>query len=134
MSGHNAEKGLRVCIACRINDMGDECWHSPEYEYVARALAQAFQEKAEPSDEEVGWHVDEAEDIASDLRTLLGRDTPLTARRLEFLPTSPNLVGILFNDRIVATFEGCDDGSGEVIALVVADLGTTVTPPGGDRS
>lgn len=132
MSEHSAEKDA-ACIFCRNNDMASECWHSPEYEPVARALAAAFQSTPEPTDEQVGWYVDEAEDIAADLRSLLGKDTPLTARQLDFLPTSPSLAAVLINERIVATFEGSDDGSGEVSARLVADFGTRVTPPGSGR-
>lgn len=126
---HNAESD--ACIFCRNHDMADECWHSTEYEYVARAFAKAFQGTENPTDEQVGWYVDEAEDVSSDLRQILGKETPLTVRALDFLPTSPSLAAALVNDRLVVTFEGSDDGSGEVSVRVVADFGTRVTSPGG---
>lgn len=125
----NAEKVARACIFCRNNDMADECWHSPEYEPVARALATAFQQTDQPTDEQVGWYVDDAEEIGSDLWHYLGRETPLTCRDLGSLDREPDLHAVLFNDRLIVTMQTAD--TGESMAHVVADLSI---PPEGSQS
>lgn len=116
-----SEKVGGACIACRLNDWADECWHSPEYEPVARALAVAFQQTDTPTDEQVGWYVDDAEEIGSDLWHYLGRETPLTCRDLGALDREPDLHAVLFNDRLVVTLQTVE-GSGQSMARVVADL------------
>lgn len=115
------ETDATACIFCRNNDMADECWHSPEYEPVARALAVAFQCVPNPTDEQVGWYVDDAEELGSDLWHYLGRDTPLTCRDLGFLDRDPDMHAVVFNERMVATLESVEK-SGESMARVVADL------------
>lgn len=111
---------VRACIFCRNHDMADECWHSPEYESVARALAVAFTKESEPSEEQVGWYVDDAEGIGSDLWHYLGRDTPLTCRDLGYLDREPDKHAVLFNERLVVTLQSTE--MGESMARVVADL------------
>lgn len=116
------------CIFCRFHDEPD-CWHSPEYEPVARALAVAFQQTEKPSDEQVGWYVDDAEALGSDLWHYLGRETSLTCRDLGFLDREPDLHAVMFNDRLVVTLQAAD-GTGESMARVVADLGDRPYRPG----
>lgn len=122
-----------ACIFCRNNDMAEECWHSPEYEPVARALAVAYQGTDQPTDEQVGWYVDDAEELGSDLWHYLGRDTPLTCRDLGFLDRDPDMFAVVFNDRIVCTMQSVEK-SGESMAQVVADLHPAPAHDGGSAA
>lgn len=109
-----------ACIFCRNNDMTDECWHSVEYEPVARALAVACTGDAEPTDEQVGWYVDDAENIGSDLWDYLGRETPLACRALGSLRRQPELFAVIFNDRLIVNMQTSE--MGDCDTCLVADL------------
>ena len=114
---------MSACLACRLYDMADECWHSPEYEPIARAFATAVH--GEATDEQVAGFVDDAEQIGSDVWRLIGRRDSYTARTLGHLPTNPDRFSLILDERLVITVDGTSDGSGESFCSVAADLGAT---------
>jgi len=122
MTNQSAENdALPRCIFCRFHDEPD-CWHSPEYEPVARAFAIAVH-GPDVTDEQVGWFVDDAEQIAADLRRLVGFEG-LTCRSLGVSPSDADRFAYLFNERFVVSVLGTNDGSGETIVDLIADLST----------
>lgn len=115
---------MSACIACVHYDMADECWHSPEYEPIARALAAAVH--GEPTTEQVAGFVDDAEAIGSDVWAILGRRESYTCRDLGHVPTNPDRWSGLLDDRLIIIVDGSNDGSGESFASIAADLDATV--------
>lgn len=110
-----------ACPGCQANGWDEEvCFHSPEFFPVAQAIGRAIHGD-DATDEQAGWFTDDAEQIALDLMRLLDGQTP-TARNLGTVGSDYDRIALLFNDRYVVTILGSNDGSGETITEVVADL------------
>jgi hypothetical protein len=121
MTAPSREDAVRACIACRAYDMPDECWHSPEYEPIARAFAVAVHGD-DASDEQVAGFVDDAEQIGSDVWRLIGKREAYTASALGHLDTNPDRFSLVLGGRLVVIVDGTSDGSGESFASIAADL------------
>lgn len=121
MTAPTRADAVRACIACRIYDWPD-CWHSPEYEPIARAFATAVHGE-DASDEQVAGFVDDAEAIGSDVWRLIGSHDTYEASTLGHLETHPDRFSLLLGGRLVVIVDGTSDGSGESFCSIAADLG-----------
>lgn len=106
-----------TCPACRA--IPTWCDHTPEEWALATALAAHFQETASPTDEQVGWFVDDADGVAAQ-----AGPGPWTFRTVEALGGWDSAV--IINEVL---FCGMREGEGPVPLEPVCRV-----PAGGDRS
>lgn len=102
------------CPGCVQSKIADICWHNEADWPIAVAIAKAVN-GPDATEEMFGWFADDAEAVGGDVRKTL--DAPYEAVQLEVLDADG--AAFLFNDRLVVTLSGTNDGSGEVFSGVM---------------